>query len=302
MPDASLHDTSQREADQPALSGTAVDNAAELDTLLAEPLTSMAWQAGRADRALADSGQPTQLGAADGGSSGGIAQHAAPAAQPLSTLHSSAESVHQQGDVPSPETGAAAAAAAVSREEQAVMLPQPIVPLEQPVAPLEQPAVPLGQPAAPVEQPAVPLQQALALVEPQQRQAAAALNDEPMTFEELVGLRGPIRLLFENAGTVIFSSALFMAAALWAPFMWGRITIRAIAMLQTACKLTVLPAAAMHLLLKNYQVWSQAAFSSQPCTGVSYQDTRACCLVCQSCQSSRQQKVCSFQKETGKLH
>ena len=126
----------------------------------------------------------------------------------------------------------------------------------QAVRPLQEPAVRVRLPqqaVAPLQQPALPVEQPLALV-PQQGQAAAALNDEPMAFEELVGLRGPIRLLFENAGTVIFSSAVFMAAALWAPFMWGRITIRGIATAQTAWKLTVLPAAAMQLLLKNYQV------------------------------------------------
>ena len=359
LPDASFQDNPQQEAEQPARSGTAVDNAAVLGTLLAEPLTRAAGQAGRADTALPGGEQLAQLGAAAAVSSDGVAQQAAPAAEPSANLHrpvgsliaqaptlqqgmepgtpadmledqpasaarleqqvaasdqqttaphqavaglmqkthhlgqqqarvpqqlgtnreqerrflpqqqaaaleqlggepaNLAASVHQQAGAPPPETAAAAAAAALDeqavrhQQEQAVMLPQPVVLLEQPEAAVEQLAVP-------IEQPAVPLEQALAFVGPQQRQAAAPLNDEPMAFEELVGLRGPIRLLFENAGTVIFSSAMFMAAALWAPFTWGRITIRGIAMAQTAWKLTVLPAAAMQLLLKNYQVWSQA--------------------------------------------
>lgn len=91
---------------------------------------------------------------------------------------------------------------------------------------------------------------------PPGRPAAAVVrqDDEPMAFEELVGLRGPIRLLFENAGTVIFSSAMFMASTLWVPFTWGRVTIRGIVMLQAAWKLDVLPAAALQLLLKSSQV------------------------------------------------
>lgn len=361
LPDAPVQDNPQREAEQPALSGTAVDNSAVLGTLLAELPTRAARRAGRADPALAGGGQLARLGAAAAVSTHGVLQQAAPAAAPSPNWHSSigslsaeapisqqgmesgisadmledqpaivarleqqvaasdqqttaphhsvaglmqkthhvdqqqadvpehvggnreqdsrflpqqqaaaleqlggapaqlAASVHQQAVALPPETGAAAAAAvgvldeqAVRRQQElAVMLPQPFVPLEQAIVPIEQAAVP-------IEQAAVPVEQALALVGPQQRQAAAALNDEPMAFEELVGLRGPIRLLFENAGTVIFSSAMFMAAALWAPFTWGRITIRGIAMAQTAWKLTVLPAAAMQLLLKNYQVWSQA--------------------------------------------
>lgn len=91
---------------------------------------------------------------------------------------------------------------------------------------------------------------------PQQHEAAGVVpnDDHPMAFEELVGLRGPIRLLFENAGTVIVSSAMFVGAALWAPFMWGSLTIKGIAMVQASWKLTVLPAAAMQLLLRNHQV------------------------------------------------
>ena len=91
---------------------------------------------------------------------------------------------------------------------------------------------------------------------PPGRPAAAVVrqDDEPMAFEELVGLRGPIRLLFENAGTVIFSSAMFMASTLWVPFTWGRVTIRGLVMLQAAWKLDVLPAAALQLLLKSSQV------------------------------------------------
>lgn len=357
--DASSHDGPQRETEQPALSGTALGNGAVLDTSLAQPPTTVSWQAGRADTALAGGGQPAQPGAAAAVGGDGVPQLAASTAEPSSNLHSpvgtlsaeaaslqqcpapgssadmsedrpanaarqdqqlaasdqqttalhqpvaplthhvdqqqaeanceperrflpqqQAAAVEQLGNEPTqlaasfrqqagaaqPDTTGAAAEAIVPDEqavrrqqEQVVMPPQQVVPQEQPETLLDQPAVPLEQPALPIEQQALPLEQALAFGGPQQR--PAALNDEPMVFEELIGLRGPIRLLFENAATVIFSSAMFMAAALWAPFTWGRITIRGIAMAQTAWKLTVLPAAAMQLLLKNYQVWSQAACS-----------------------------------------
>ena len=175
----------------------------------------------------------------------------------------------QQEGLPQEQT-AAPEQQAVVPEQQAVLPEQHALAPEQETVLPEQPAVALEQHAAVQVQPAiVPQQQALvprqnavqrALVlrqpprVPQAQQAAVAVNDEPMAFEELVGLRGPIRLLFENAGTVIFSSAMFMAAALWAPFTWGRITISGIVMTQAAWKLTVLPAAAMQLLLKNHQV------------------------------------------------
>ena len=357
LPNASSHDSPQGEAEHSARAGTAVDNAAALDTLLAEPQTTAAWQAGGANTALAGGGQLARLGAAAAVSRDGGSQRAALPTEPSSNLHSSlgsltaeaptlhqfteagmsadmqedqpaiaarlqqqvansdqqttalhqsaagvmqkkhsmdqqqadvpeqlganpeqerrcrpqqqagaleqvggeptqpGTSVHQQADAPPFETSAAAGAAAASVPDEQTVTRQREQAGQQAVL-LQQPEAPIEQPAAPIEQPGVPLEQALALVGPQQRQAAAVLNDEPMTFGELVGLRGPVRLLFENAGTVIFSSAMFMAAALWAPFTWGRITIRGIATAQTACKLTVLPAAAMRLLLKNYQVWS----------------------------------------------
>ena len=144
-------------------------------------------------------------------------------------------------------------------QRRAVVLEQQaVVPDQQAHQPQQQAGMPEQQAIMPQQQAVVPRQRVLlpqqrALV-PQQRQAAVLVNDEPMAFEELVGLRGPIRLLFENAGTVIFSSAMFMAATLWAPFTAGRITIRGIVTAQAAWKLTVLPAAAMQLLLKNYQV------------------------------------------------
>ena len=106
----------------------------------------------------------------------------------------------------------------------------------------------------PAVAPAVAQQQAVAPAAQPQPPALVRHDDEPMAFEELVGLQGPIRLLFENAGTVLFSSAMFMAGALWLPFTWGRITIRGIATVEAAWKLTVLPTAAMQLLMKSYQV------------------------------------------------
>ncbi len=120
------------------------------------------------------------------------------------------------------------------------------------------PAVAEQLAVVPAPAPAVAHQQAAAGAAAPHVPAVVRHDDEPMAFEELVGLRGPIRLLFENAGTVIFSSALFMAAALWVPFTCGRVTIRGIVMMQAAYKLTVLPTAAMQLLLKNYQVCEES--------------------------------------------
>ena len=120
--------------------------------------------------------------------------------------------------------------------------------------PVATPAVAEQLAGVPAPAPAVAQQQEAAPHVP----AVVRHDDEPMAFEELVGLRGPIRLLFENAGTVIFSSALFMAATLWVPFTCGRVTIRGIVMMQAAYKLTVLPTAAMQLLLKNYQVCQES--------------------------------------------
>ena len=120
--------------------------------------------------------------------------------------------------------------------------------------PVAAPAVAEHLAFVPAPAPAVAQQQAAAPPAAPHVPAVVRHDDEPMAFEELVGLRGPIRLLFENAGTVIFSSALFMAVALWVPFTCGRLTIRGIVMMQAAYKLTVLPTAAMQLLLKSYQV------------------------------------------------
>lgn len=83
---------------------------------------------------------------------------------------------------------------------------------------------------------------------------AMPAGQEPMAFEDLIGLRGPVRLLFENAATMILSGAMFILGALWLPFTWGRLIIKAIAMLQAAWRLTVLPTAAVQLLLKTDQV------------------------------------------------
>lgn len=123
--------------------------------------------------------------------------------------------------------------------------------------PVAAPAVAEQLAIVPALAPAVAQQQAAAPAAAPHVPAVVRHDDEPMAFEELVGLRGPIRLLFENAGTVIFSSALFMAATLWVPFTCGRVTIRGIVTMQAAYRLTVLPTAAMQLLLKNYQVCKQ---------------------------------------------
>lgn len=47
-------------------------------------------------------------------------------------------------------------------------------------------------------------------------------------FEELIGLRGPWRQLFENAATVLASTFVFLLAMLWVPFMLGSIIMAAI--------------------------------------------------------------------------
>lgn len=47
-------------------------------------------------------------------------------------------------------------------------------------------------------------------------------------FEELIGLRGPWRQLFENAVTVLASTFVFLLAMLWVPFMLGSFTMAAI--------------------------------------------------------------------------
>lgn len=137
----------------------------------------------------------------------------------------------------------------LSQRQQAVVLHMPHQP-----EPAAAPAVAEHLAFMPAAAPAVAQQQAAEPAAAPHMPAVVRHDDEPMAFEELVGLRGPIKLLFENAGTVIFSSALFMAAVLWVPFTCGRVTIRAIVRMQAAYKLTVLPAAAMQLLLKNYQV------------------------------------------------
>ena len=191
-------------------------------------------------------------------------QAAAPAQQALRPQQQ-AGLLQQQAVVPEQQPE-------VSVQQEGMPQPQVVVPEQEAVVPEQQAAVPEHQGLVQEQQALLPQHQAIvpeqhALVPrqrvllpqrrapaPQQREAAVLVNDEPMAFEELVGLRGPIRLLFENAGTVIFSSAMFMAATLWAPFTWGRITIRGIVTLQAAWKLTVLPAAAMQLLLKSYQV------------------------------------------------
>jgi len=60
--------------------------------------------------------------------------------------------------------------------------------------------------------------------------AARAEEDDLMDvpFEELIGLRGPWRQLFENAATVLASTFVFLLAMLWVPFMLGSFTMAAI--------------------------------------------------------------------------
>lgn len=156
-----------------------------------------------------------------------------------------------------PQLGSGSAAASGSSEPLAPVPVQPgratAVADEPQLEPAESPAVAHALDPTPAAAPDVGQRQALVQAAPPQAPGLVRHDDEPMAFEEVIGLRGPIRLLFENAGTVIFSSAMFMAGALWLPFTWGRITIRGIAMIQAAWKLTVLPTAAMQLLLKNYQ-------------------------------------------------
>ena len=164
----------------------------------------------------------------------------------------------------SPETQTASTAeppAAVARPAESGQQPHPA---PEPVEHAE-PAVP-AEPALQDmpeghAEPAVPAAPAVPAV------AAQPIGEEPMAFEDLVGLRGPVRLLFENAGTMILSTAMFMIGALWLPFTWGRFTIKSIAMLQAAWKLTVLPAAAVQLLLKSQQVclW-QGLYLCMSCT------------------------------------
>ena len=154
-----------------------------------------------------------------------------------------AQSSHETQTATTAEPRAAVAGSAESRQQ-----PHPA---PEPVGHAE-PAVPAGpvlqdMPEGHAE-PDVPAAPAVPAV------AAQAVGEEPMAFEDLVGLRGPVRLLFENAGTMILSTAMFMIGALWLPFTWGRFTIKSIAMLQAAWKLTVLPAAAVQLLLKSQQV------------------------------------------------
>ena len=61
---------------------------------------------------------------------------------------------------------------------------------------------------------------------------AARAGDEDdlmdVPFEELIGLRGPWRQLFENAATVLASTFVFLLAMLWVPFMLGSFTMAAI--------------------------------------------------------------------------
>lgn len=140
--------------------------------------------------------------------------------------------------------------------------PQPAHAVDQQQPPLRpahaEPAVP-AMPPVPEEHamPAAPADPAAPAV------AAHPVGDEPMAFEDLIGLRGPVRLLFENAGTMILSTAMFMVGALWLPFTWGRLTIKSIAMVQAAWKLTVLPVTAVQLLLKHQQVAHQCAYATE---------------------------------------
>lgn len=52
---------------------------------------------------------------------------------------------------------------------------------------------------------------------------------EEFGFEDLVGMRGPISRLFENAATVLLSNAVFMAVAAFIPLLAGRLAINVLA-------------------------------------------------------------------------
>ena len=55
--------------------------------------------------------------------------------------------------------------------------------------------------------------------------AADGLGGDEFGFEDLVGLRGPLWRLFENAATVLLSNAVFMALAAFIPLLAGRLVV-----------------------------------------------------------------------------
>ena len=78
----------------------------------------------------------------------------------------------------------------------------------------------------------LPLQQAQPIVAPNDAAARAPAEEREFAFNELIGLDGPLRMLLENAATVIFTTWAFLTAALWMPFMLGRIAIATLVGLQ----------------------------------------------------------------------
>lgn len=99
--------------------------------------------------------------------------------------------------------------------------------------PTVQAPAPPPQQAAHAEAPAPPPADAPAA--PPNGEAAAPVaraGDEDdlmdVPFEELIGLRGPWRQLFENAATVLASTFVFLLAMLWVPFMLGSFTMAAV--------------------------------------------------------------------------
>ena len=100
--------------------------------------------------------------------------------------------------------------------------------LEQLPAPLPPPGPAQAEgpaPLPPADAAAVPPNE-----EPAVPAARAGDEDDLMDvpFEELIGLRGPWRQLFENAATVLASTFVFLLAMLWVPFMLGSFTMAAV--------------------------------------------------------------------------
>lgn len=56
------------------------------------------------------------------------------------------------------------------------------------------------------------------------------LDPDEVPLEEVVGLRGPIRNLFDNAGTVLVSNAVFLCVFTLIPLLIGRLTLRSFSM------------------------------------------------------------------------
>lgn len=56
------------------------------------------------------------------------------------------------------------------------------------------------------------------------------LDPDEVPLEEVVGLRGPIKNLFDNAGTVLVSNAMFLGVFTLIPLLIGRLTLRLFSM------------------------------------------------------------------------